>query len=363
MTLQIKDAVKLNLKARIALLAPTGGGKTYSMLKFLFSFVKLGMAKKVGVIDTEHGSASKYVGEFPGFRVIELADDFSPEVYIEALQLLADDGCDAAGIDSLTHAWAGKGGSLEIKDRVGKQRGFNDYTAWGPVSAMQNRLIESMLSYPGHLVTTMRLKMEHVLEEDPVTKKKVVRKIGLQPVQRDGLEYEFDVVGDLDQEHNFSVSKTRCSALDGYMALKPGEEVVRKLKAWLESGEAVAAKARPPVAQTPVAPPASSPAPAHAVVTSTTTAPAAAPVPVLETSPSASSAGASSAPATIRPAAAFAEQMQAADSQEKLEGIALAIGPAVKAGAISEAEKKTLVQTYLARKKALEPATAQGAAA
>jgi AAA domain len=345
MKLIIKDAVKLNLKARIALLSPTGGGKTYSMLTFLFSLVKLGMAKKVGVIDTEHGSASKYIGPFPIFRVVEMADDFSPEQYIEALQLLADDGCDAVGVDSLSHAWAGKGGSLELKDRFGKQKGFNDYTAWGPVTAMQNRLIEAMLSYPGHLVTTMRLKMEHVIEKDPVTGKNVVRKVGLQPVQRDGLEYEFDVVGDFDQDHNFSVSKTRCSALDGYAVNKPGEEVIRKLKGWLESGEAAAARAKPTskeehpapvVAEKPVA---LVPAAVTVAATPSTTAPI----------------------AVVRPAESFTAQILAADSISKLEGIAAVIGPAHKAKAISDEERKKLIFVYLEQQKRLMPA--QGAVA
>jgi AAA domain-containing protein len=174
-----------------------------------------------------------------------MADDFSPEQYIEAMQIMADDGVDALLVDSLTHAWAGKGGSLELKDRFSRQQNFNDYTAWGPVTAMQNRLIEALLSYPGHLVATLRLKMEHVLEKDPVTGKNVVRKVGLQPVQRDGMEYEFDVVGDLDQDHNFKVSKTRCRTLDGYGVNKPGEEVIRKLRGWLESGTAVDDRARP----------------------------------------------------------------------------------------------------------------------
>lgn len=327
MALVIKDAVKQNLRARIALLAPTGGGKTYSGLRFLNSLVKLGMAKKVGVIDTEHGSASKYIGEFPPFRVIELTDDFSPEVYIEAMQLMADDGCDALLIDSLTHAWAGKGGSLELKDKFGRQKGFNDYTAWGPVTAMQNRLIESMLSYPGHLVTTMRLKMEHVIEKDPVTGKNVVRKVGLQPVQRDGLEYEFDLVGDLDQDHNFSVSKTRCSALDGYSAHKPGEEVIRKLRMWLESGEREAVKAPPAAPAKEEAPPPLSSIPNPQAEQATKPAP--------------------------RVAEQLASQMAEATTIDQLDGIGATIGAACKAGTVTDAERKDLVAVYIRRKNEL----------
>lgn len=360
MALVIKDAVKLNLKARIALLAPTGGGKTFTLLKFLFTLVKLGMAKKVGVVDTEHGSASKYIGEFPAFRVIEMTDDFSPEQYIEALQMLAEDGCDAVGIDSLTHAWAGKGGSLELKDKFGRQKGFNDYTAWGPVTAMQNRLIESMLSYPGHLVTTMRLKMEHVLEEDPITKKKVVRKIGLQPVQRDGLEYEFDLVGDLDQDHNFSVSKTRCSSLDGYAVNKPGEEVIRKMKDWLESGEAAQARAKPapaketiPAGALSVTPPAAS----QVAQASTPLAAAVVPPAAIQTIPDAAETS------TVPAATAQAEQpandkkkiadlFEAAATMDELDAAAQLVTPAQKQGRLTDKDRSFLVELYLARQEA-----------
>lgn len=347
MALVIKDAVKLNLKARIALLSPTGGGKTYTMLKFLFALVKFGMAKKVGIVETEHGSASKYIGEFPTFRVVELTDDFSPEQYIEAMQLLAEDGCDAAGVDSLSHAWAGKGGSLELKDKFGRQKGFNDYTAWGPVTAMQNRLIESMLSFPGHLIATMRLKMEHVVEQDPITKKNVVRKIGLQPVQRDGLEYEFDLVGDLDQDHNFSVSKTRCSTLDGYAVNKPGEEVIRKMQAWLESGEAAQARAKP----APVAVVAkeglssAAPKPAAPETASTSTAPVAA--------MSSTTEPVASTEQTTNDKKKIADLFEAATTMKELDAAAALVTPAQKAGRLSDQDRSFLVELYLARQEDL----------
>ena len=282
MSLVIKDAIQANLKARIGLIAPAKGGKTFTMLTFLFGMKELGMATKIGVIDTEHRSASKYKRDFGPFRVIEMEDDFNPEQYIEALRLLAEDGCDAVGIDSLSHAWAGKGGALEMKDRVSRQRGFNDYTAWGPVTAVHIRMIEAMLSYPGHLIATMRSKMEYVMEEDPITKKNVVRKIGLQPLQRDGMEFEFDIIGDINQEHELVIAGTRCRALDGYRKTKPGPEVIKTLKAWLESDEAVEVKARPTpapetVAMKPAPPPAPSPTPALVDATSSTTEPAASP--------------------------------------------------------------------------------------
>lgn len=331
MALVIKDAVKRNIRARIGLLAPTGGGKTYTGLKFLFSMVELGMAKKIGVIDTEHESASKYIGDpFPSFRVIELHDDFSPEIYVEALQLLADDGCDAVLVDSLTHAWAGKGGALEIKDKTGRQKGFNDYTAWGPVTAMHNRLIEKMLSYPGHLIGTMRVKMDHVVEKDEKTGKNTVRKIGLQPVQRDGMEYEFDLVGDLDTDHVFTVSKTRCSALDGYSERKPGKDVILKLRAWLEGGTAATDRATVP-----------------------TSTPASTGNPPPEASPA-------STPESLAPG--FAAKIRAAASVAALGDLVTEIRPHVESGAITPAQRDELVALYGEREAQLQPQTTTPAA-
>jgi len=60
---------------------------------------------------------------------------------------------------------------------------------------------------------TMRAKTEYVQEKNEKTGKVSVRKVGMAPVQRDGLEYEFDVVADLDQDNNLIVGKTRCPSL------------------------------------------------------------------------------------------------------------------------------------------------------
>lgn len=338
MALTIKDAAKKALRARIALLALTGGGKTYTGLRFLNAMKDMGMARKIGVIDTEHGSASKYINApFPPFRVIEMEDDFSPEQYIQALSMLADDGCDAALVDSLSHAWAGKGGSLELKDKFAK-KGFNDYTAWGPVSAMQNRMIEALLSFPGHLIVTMRVKMEHLIEKDAVTGRNAVRKIGLQPVQRDGLEYEFDLVGDLDQDHNFTVSKTRCSALDGYSANKPGEEVIRKLRSWLESGEAVRAPVKPAAPALGVAPAVS----AHASTAAESSATASAPSPAQPTGAPETSTSATD------PIVALLARVVSAPDQAALD----AIVPDVKG--LPEATRAVVRARWMDRQKELQ---------
>src|SRR5262249_54005757 len=87
-----------------------------------------------------------------------------------------------------------------------------------------------------HIIATMRSKMEYVQEKNEHGKT-VVRKVGMQPVQRDGLEYEFDVVADLNQENDLIVGKTRCPALFGQIYHRAGENVAEILQSWLTTGQ------------------------------------------------------------------------------------------------------------------------------
>ena len=220
-------ATKKKAKLRLALIGPTGSGKTYTGLS-----IASHLGSKIAVIDTEHGSASKYADLF-GFEVAELSD-FSPTSYIQMLHEAAQGGFDVVMVDSLTHAWVGKGGVLDIKDRATK--GGNSFNAWAVATPEQNKLVEALLSCPMHLIVTLRSKMEYVPEKDPNTGKTSIKKIGLQPVQRDGVEYEFDVIGDLDQENVLSVTKTRCPALAQTTHPRAGKMFADTLRSWLECG-------------------------------------------------------------------------------------------------------------------------------
>lgn len=236
-----KKATKKKLKARIALDGPSGSGKTYTGLRFAFALAG-GQSGKVAVIDTEYGSASKYQGESPDkfpweFDVCEL-ENFAPSTYTAVLKSPEIAKYDVVLVDSLSHAWEGVGGALE---QVSK-KGGNSFTAWKDVTPQHRQMIEAILSCPCHVIVTMRTKTEYVLEEQTNKSGKTVqvpKKIGMAPIQRAGMEYEFDVVLDLDLEHTLTVSKTRCSALDGKVVSKPGPAFVSPFMAWLGQGSDV----------------------------------------------------------------------------------------------------------------------------
>ena len=219
-------ATKMQARARVALIGTSGSGKTYSALR-----IASAMGSKIALIDTEHGSASKYAGEFE-FDTLSL-DSFSPTTYVEAIQAAEAAGYEVLIIDSLSHAWSGKDGALEQVDNAAS-RG-NKFTAWRDVTPQHTRLIDAIVGCRCHVIATMRSKTEYIVEDDGKGKK-VPRKVGMAPVQRDGMEYEFDIVGDLDENHTLRITKTRCRDLDGKYIDKPGENLGQALLDWLSDG-------------------------------------------------------------------------------------------------------------------------------
>lgn len=227
-------ATKTQAKLRITLDGPAGSGKTYSSL--LLAKV---LGGKTALIDTEHGSASKYADRF-AFDTVSLKE-FSLDTYLKTIAAAAAAKYEVLIVDSLSHAWTGRGGALEQVDRLGTGGSNNKFTnGWKVVTPLQNQLIDAIVAFPGHVICTLRTKMEYIIEEDS-RGKKVPRKVGMAPVQREGLEYEFDVVADLDISGNVTITKTRCSDLAGnagLLKLADIESVGAKLKAWLMDGVA-----------------------------------------------------------------------------------------------------------------------------
>jgi len=222
-------AVKEQEKARIALAGPSGSGKTYTALTIARAF-----GGTVAVVDTERRSARKYASLFE-FDTMDNLAQFSPEALPDLLAAAA--GYTTVVVDSLSHFWSGIGGMLEQVDRLAKRNGGNSFGGWKDARPMERRMIDALLAFPGHVIVTMRTKTEWIVEED-TRGKKVPRKLGLKPEQRDGIEYEFDVVGDLDLDNNLTISKTRCPALQGYVVGKPGAEFAQIVMDWLDDGVA-----------------------------------------------------------------------------------------------------------------------------
>jgi len=227
-----KKATKKQSRLRLALIGPPGSGKTYSALR-----VGTALARKVALIDTEFRSASKYADLF-GFDVLNLEGSFHPQRYLEAIHAAEEAGYEVVVIDSLSHAWIGKDGGLDLHDQaVARQKSKNAFTAWAEVTPHHRALVTALVQCQCHLIVTLRSKVEYVQDKDSQGRT-TVRKVGLAPLMRDGLEYEFDLAGDMDETNTLIISKSRCPALKRAVIAEPGEALAQQLLAWLGAGSA-----------------------------------------------------------------------------------------------------------------------------
>lgn len=221
-----KKAEKSAARIRMALVGPSGSGKTYSALR-----IAKGIGGRTVMIDTERGSGSLYSDRFE-YDYAEMSPPYTSERYVEYLHAAETAGYDIIIFDSLTHAWAGEGGLLEQADAIKRSGKYkNEFMVWADITPKQNRLLESLLGSKAHLIITMRTKTAYEMIEK--NGKKVPVKIGLAPIQRDGVEYEFTIVADLAIDgHVATFSKDRTGLFDGTIKL-PDEEMGKILAGWL----------------------------------------------------------------------------------------------------------------------------------
>jgi hypothetical protein len=232
MSHQFQKAVRTKLKARMAIDGPSGAGKTYTSL--IAATVFAGDNGEIAVIDTERGSASLYADLFT-FDVLEL-NHFDPLQYVEAIQAAQRSGYEVLIIDSLSHAWEGEGGALDQVDKNSARLKGNSFAAWRTVTPKQRKLVDTMLQADMHIIATMRSKMEYAIEQDERGKTRI-QKVGLAPVQRAGIEYEFTWVIDMDTDHNAIVSKSRAKPLADLVENKPGFDFFQGFYDWMFIGE------------------------------------------------------------------------------------------------------------------------------
>lgn len=223
-----RKAERRKARLRLGLVGPAGSGKTYGAL-----LIAMGLGGKIALIDTENGSGDLYA-HLGDYDVCTLDAPYTVQKYLAAIEEAEQAGYSVLIIDSLSHAWAGEGGLLDQQGKIADSGRGNSYTAWRQVTPWHNKLVEAMLTSKCHIIATMRAKTEYVQEKNDKGKTEI-RKVGMAPVQRDGMDYEFGVVFDLDVNHNATVSKDRTTLFDGQI-FRPSRKTGEALRDWLESG-------------------------------------------------------------------------------------------------------------------------------
>ena len=228
-----KRAERMAVRLKIALEGPSGSGKSYSALRIARGMHPTG---RIAVIDTENGSASLYSG-LTEFDVLDVAPPFTPEKYVDAINAAVAEKYDVLVIDSLSHEWSGKGGVLEIHDSMPG----NSWANWAKVTPRHDKFIQTILQAPIDIISTLRSKASY--EVDEKDGKKTPKKIGLQAIQRDGLDYEFTLVLTLDISHQAQGTKDRTTLFPLGEWFQPDEGTGGRLRAWRDTGAAPVAVA------------------------------------------------------------------------------------------------------------------------
>lgn len=222
--LQVRKAERGKKPAKICVAGPSGSGKTLTSLRVARGLV--GNEGDILVLDSENDSASMYA-DLIEFDTAVLPN-YQLETYLGALRQAAKLHHDCVIVDSASHLWE------QLLDLHQKMQG-NSFANWKKVGGMYNEFVREVVNFPKHLIITTRAKMKYEQVEEGGKKK--VEPIGLDPVMRDGFEYEVDLYALIDIDHNFSVKKTRMNFLDERIITKPGEELGEEIASWLKSGK------------------------------------------------------------------------------------------------------------------------------
>lgn len=228
---QPRKAQKHSVKLKMAIQGPSGSGKTEGALALAKNFVP---NAKILVVDTENESASLYADRYE-FDTIPLSAPYTSDRYRKAMQAAVDGGYDVLIVDSLTQQWDGEGGILRRKEALDRQPGSNSYTNWSTYTPEHTAFVEFIKSLPIHTICTLRTKQDYVLET--VNGKQKPRKVGMAPIQRDGLEYEFTLVFEVGMNHQATASKNRTTLFSDDETLDlTSPEVAIQVRDWLANG-------------------------------------------------------------------------------------------------------------------------------
>lgn len=245
--MEVKKAKREKLKVPIMITGASGSGKTISSL-----FIAKGIVEKmypdlsdeeqwgkIGVIDTEHKRALLYAGSTVAdihigeFLHLDFEPPFTVQNYINAFNLIKNEGVEVVIVDSISHAWSGEGGILEQVENYTKGNTGKNMQAWAKVKPLEKEFLKLITGNSVYVIATSRSKQAYDFDRDENGKMKIV-KLGLKPDQKDALEYEFAIAFRMDQNHIAEATKDNSNLFD--MPFNVNLETGYKIFGWSDQG-------------------------------------------------------------------------------------------------------------------------------
>ena len=236
MAFQVKKAKREKIYVKVALMAPSGGGKTYGSLRLAKGMAEeikkeTGKDAKILMVNTEQKRGYYYANEFD-YDIVDLEAPYEPEKFVDVIKFAQDEGYDILILDSTSPEWDGAGGCLELQQKAG-----GTYQAWGKITPRHDRFIHAIADSPMHIIATMRGKDQYEMNTDEKGKK-TVQKLGVGAKQRDGFEYEFTCTFLIDQKTSTSeAQKDNTHLFQNRGAILLSEQDGRDLIKWANEGE------------------------------------------------------------------------------------------------------------------------------
>lgn len=225
--MQLRQSERKQAKIKLAIQGCAGSGKTYSSLLLAYGITN--NWSKIAVIDSENGSADLYA-HLGAYNVLNLNNNYSPENYIEAIAICEKAGIEVIIIDSLSQSW-------DFLLQCHTEMVGNSFTNWGKITPRQNAFIQRILQSNCHVICTMRTKQDYVLSEK--NGKMVPEKVGLKAIMREGVDYEFTIVFDIDMKHIANASKDRTGLFMGKPEFTISSVTGKRILDWCNSGVSI----------------------------------------------------------------------------------------------------------------------------
>lgn len=204
-----------------------GAGKTWTSLAIAQALAAGGGADKIAVIDSD-GGAVKFRNYFD-FSTYRLFDNH-PDHYVSALRAAEAAGFKVVVVDSGSLAWSGTGGAKSLVDQF--KAGNNDFSGWKEVSPIFKRFLDTLDDVQMHVLVTLRLKTEWVMEKNDRGKVVPVN-VGLEADFGKEGHYKFDVIMRMNADNDGYIWKSRFPDVQNKSFPKPGAELAHQLAGWL----------------------------------------------------------------------------------------------------------------------------------
>ena len=239
MGFQIVKAKRELIWTKIALMSPSGGGKTYSALRLATGMQtelkRMGVDTRILMANTEGSRGRYYASEFD-YDIIDIPQDSDPEVYVDLIKYAIDEKYQILIIDSSTHEWKK---ALKIHQQHG-----GDFKAFAKVTPRHELFTAAIADSPIHIISTIRGEDKYEVEKNDMGKTGV-KKLGIGGDQRKDFEFDFSLTFLIDQKTNTAeVQKDNTHLFENRGAVVLTEQDGIDIIKWANSGEGYTAPVR-----------------------------------------------------------------------------------------------------------------------